>query len=168
MGQYVIRVLQLVIAVALLGAVVVQAVLLPLLWVDMEDLATGPRLALVASFFLGVVCLQVIGVCIWRLLGMVRRGTVFSRGAFRYVDVVIGSIATGSALVLAVAVVSVVLNRTTDGDVVPPGIVGLMCGIALVVAGVALVVYVMRTLLVQAVETAARAEHLRSELDEVI
>lgn len=168
MGRYVIRTLQLVIAIALAGSLVVQAVLLPLLWVDLEGLATGPRVALIASFFLGVLCLQVIAVCIWRLLTMVRRGTVFSSAAFRYVDVVIGAIATGSALVLAVAVVSVVLNRTTAGDVVPPGMVGLMCGIALVVAGVALVVYVMRTLLVQAVETAARAEHLRSELDEVI
>lgn len=168
MGKHVVRVLQLVIAVALLGSVVVQAFLLPLLWIDMEGLATGPRVALVASFFLGVGCLQVIGVCILRLLGMVRRGTVFSSAAFRFVDVVVGAIATGSVLVLAVAVVSVVLNRTTAGDVVPPGIVGLVCGIALVVAGVALVVYVMRTLLVQAVETAARAEHLRSELDEVI
>jgi len=168
MGRYVIRVLQLVIAVALVGSVVVQAVLLPLLWVDMEGLATGARVTLVASFFLGVVCLQVIAVCILRLLGMVRRGTVFSSAAFRYVDVVIGAIATGSVVVLAVAVVLAVLNRTTPGDEVAPGIVGLICGLALVVAGVALVVYVMRTLLVQAVETAARAEHLRSELDEVI
>jgi hypothetical protein len=168
MGRYVIRVLQLVIIVALIGSVVVQAFLLPLLWVDMEDLATGARIALIGSFFLGVVCLQVIAVCILRLLGMVRRGTVFSSGAFRYVDVVIGAIATASVLVLVIAAVSVFLNRTTPGDEVPPGIVGLMCGIALVVAGVALVVYVMRTLLVQAVETADRAEHLRSELDEVI
>lgn len=168
MGSYVIRVLRLVIAIALAGSLVVQAVLIPLLWVDMEDLATGPRVTLVAIFFLGVLCLQVIAVCVWRLLTMVRRGTVFSTAAFRYVDVVIGAIAAASVLVLGIAVVSAVLNRTTDGDVVPPGIVGLICGIALVVGGVALVVYVMRTLLVQAVETAARAEHLRSELDEVI
>ncbi|WP_454085794.1 DUF2975 domain-containing protein [Georgenia sp. Marseille-Q6866] len=168
MGRYVIRVLQLVIAIALLGSVVVQAVLLPLLWIDLDGLATAPRVTFAASLFLGVVCLQVIAVCILRLLGMVRRGTVFSTGAFRYVDVVIGAIAAASVLVLAVAVTFAVANRTTPGDEVAPGVVGFICGIALVVAGVALVVYVMRTLLVQAVETAARAEHLRSELDEVI
>jgi hypothetical protein len=36
------------------------------------------------------------------------------------------------------------------------------------IAGVALVVLVMRTLLAQAVDRDAEAKHLRSELDEVI
>ena len=42
---------------------------------------------------LGIVTIQVTAVCIWRLLTMVRRGTVFSHAAFRYVDVVIGAVA---------------------------------------------------------------------------
>ena len=37
-------------------------------------------------------------VCVWRLLTMVRRGTVFSHAAFRYVDIVIGAIAAASVL----------------------------------------------------------------------
>ncbi|MBT2535360.1 DUF2975 domain-containing protein [Arthrobacter sp. ISL-69] len=35
-------------------------------------------------------------VCVWRLLTMVRRGTVFSHAAFRYVDVVTGAVAAAS------------------------------------------------------------------------
>jgi hypothetical protein len=51
---------------------------------------------------------------------------------------------------------------------VAPGVVGLVCGAALVVAGVALVVYVQRMLLAQAVDRDAEARALQSELDEVI
>jgi hypothetical protein len=46
--------------------------------------------------------------------------------------------------------------------------VGLICGLSLVVAGVALVVYVLRVLLAQAVALDSEAKHLQSELDEVI
>ncbi|MNL85974.1 hypothetical protein D3C87_2144850 [compost metagenome] len=51
---------------------------------------------------------------------------------------------------------------------IAPGIVMLICGAALMIGGVALVVLVMRTLLAQAVARDAEAKHLRSELDEVI
>lgn len=168
MGRYAVLALRVILATALAGSLVVQLALLPLLWLDMADLAAGVRIALVAIFFLGVVSLQVVGVCIWRLLTMVRADTVFSSAAFRYVDIVIGAIAAAAVLVLGIAVVAAYVNRTTPGDEVAPGVVGLICGAALVVGGVALVVYVMRTLLVQTVETAAHARHLRAELDGVI
>ena len=93
---------------------------------------------------------------------------MFSHAAFRYVDVVIGAIATAAVLTLGLAVVAAYSNRTTPGDVVAPGIVGLICGAALVVAGVALIVLVLRMLLVQAVALDAETKHLRSELEEVI
>jgi hypothetical protein len=54
------------------------------------------------------------------------------------------------------------------GEAVAPGIVGLVCGLSVVVAGVALVVYVLRMLLAQAVATDHEAQQLRAELDEVI
>ena len=38
---------------------------------------------------LGMGSVQVAVVCVWRLVMMVRRGTVFSHAAFRYVDGVI-------------------------------------------------------------------------------
>ena len=44
---------------------------------------------------LGMVTVQVAVVCVWQLVAMVRRGTVFSPAAFRYVDIVIGAIVAG-------------------------------------------------------------------------
>jgi hypothetical protein len=99
---------------------------------------------------------------------MVRRGTVFSHAAFRYVDIVTGAIATASVLTFAIAVVAAHSNKTTPGDEVAPGVVALICGVSLVVAGVALIVLVLRTLLAQAVALDVAAQHLQSELNQVI
>jgi hypothetical protein len=168
MDRWAVLALRAVIAIALAGSVVVQVGMVALLWLDTDEPVTGIRVSLVVIGVLGVACLQVIAVCIWRLLTMVGRGTVFSHGSFRYVDVVIGAIATGAVLVFAVAVVARFANHATPGDEVAPGLVGLVCGLSLVVAGVALVVYVLRVLLAQAVAIDTTARHLQSELDEVI
>jgi NhaP-type Na+/H+ or K+/H+ antiporter len=111
---------------------------------------------------LGIATMQVSAVCVWRLLTMVRRGTVFSHAAFRYVDIVIGAVAAASALTFGMAV------TLAPGDAVAPGIVLLICGASLVVAGVALIVLVLRMLLAQAVARDAEAHHLQAELNEVI
>ncbi len=92
---------------------------------------------------------------------MVRRGTVFSHGAFRFVDIIFGAIAVAAVLVFGIAVI------LAPGETAP-GIVMLICGAALMIGGVALVVLVMRTLLAQAVARDVEAAQLRSELDEVI
>ena len=92
---------------------------------------------------------------------MVRRGTVFSHGAFRYVDIIVGAIAFAALLMFGIAVV------LAPGETAP-GVVLLICGASLMIAGVALVVLVMRTLLAQAVARDAESKDLRSELDEVI
>ncbi len=168
MNMWVVRALRGVIATALTGSVVVQAAMVALLWLDTDEAPTGIDIALTTIGVAGVATLQVVAVSIWRLLTMVRRGTVFSPAAFRYVDRVIAAIGTASVLVLAVAVVARFANHATPGDEVAPGLVGLICGLALVVAGVALVVYVMRSLLVQAVSRDVEAQQLQSELDEVI
>jgi hypothetical protein len=168
MGRVAVTALRVVIAIALAGSVVVQVVLMPLLWLDTDGASAEVRVLLVAFMVLGIVAMQVTAVCIWRLLTMMRRGTVFSHAAFRYVDVVIGAIAAASVLVLGVAVVAAYANRTTPGDEVAPGVVALICGVALVVAGVALIVFVLRMLLAQAVALDSEAKHLQSELDEVI
>lgn len=162
MGNLAVLALKIVLAIALLGSLVVQGVMVPLLWRDLDDAPTGVRFPLVVIIVLGIGCLQVIAVCLWRLLTMVRRGTVFSHAAFRYVDVVIGATGAGALLTFGVAVV------LAPGDSAAPGTVGLICGVSLVVAGVALLVLVLRMLLVQAVAIDSRARHLQSELDEVI
>lgn len=161
MGKKTIWALRVVIALSLVGSVFVQAVILPLVWADLEGVEVWARVTLITLFGLGIVTLQVSAVCIWQLLTMVRRGSVFSPGAFRYVDVIIGAIAAASALMFALAVF------LAPGGTAP-GIVGLICGASLVIAGVALLVVVMRMLLAQAMDRENEARHLRDELDEVI
>ena len=168
MGSLTVLALRIVLAIALAGSLFVQAVMVPLFWVDLDEAPAGVRISLVILVVLGIVTMQVTAVCVWRLLTMVRRGTVFSHAAFRYVDIVIGAIAAASALMFAIAVVAAYNNRTSPDDEVAPGVVGLICGASLVIAGVALVVLVLRMLLVQAVALDSTAKHLQSELDEVI
>lgn len=162
MRSPVVLALRIVLTIALAGSLFVQAVMLPLLWIDLDEAPTGVRVPVVVLVFLGIVALQVIAVCVWKLLTMVRRGTVFSPASFRYVDIVIGAVVAGAVLTFGLAV------TLAPGEAVAPGLVGLICGVALVVGGVALLVYVLRTLLAQAVATDAEAQHLRAELDEVI
>ena len=72
--------------------------MVPLLWIDLDEMRRcDVRIPLVVIVVLGIVTMQVTVVCVWRLLTMVRRGTVFSHAAFRYVDVVIGAVAAASA-----------------------------------------------------------------------
>jgi Protein of unknown function (DUF2975) len=163
-----IRALRVVIATALAGSVVVQAGIVALLLLNTDAEPTGIAISLVVIGVLAVVSLQVIAVCIWQLLTMVGRGAIFSQAAFRYVDAVISAISAAAVLTLSIAVVARFANHATREDEVAPGLVGLICGFALVAAGVALVVYVIRTLLAQAVALDSEAKHLQSELDEVI
>jgi hypothetical protein len=166
MGTLTVLALRIVLAMAMAGSLFVQAVMVPLLARDLEQ-DFSPDVARVATpviviVVLGIVTVQVTMVCVWRLLTMVRRGTVFSHGAFRYVDVVIGAVAAASVLAFALGVV------LAPGDTVAPGVVLLIGGLAVLVAGVGLVVVVLRMLLAQAVARDTEAHHLRAELDEVI
>jgi hypothetical protein len=163
MGKLTVLALRIVIAMVLAGSLFVQVWMVPLVSTDLVEAGApdGPRIALLAIIVLGIVCVQVTAVCVWRLLTMVRRGTVFSHGAFRYVDIIFGAIAFASLLMFGIAVI------LAPGETAP-GIVLLICGASLMIAGVALIVLVMRTLLAQAVARDAEAKHLRSELDEVI
>ena len=165
MGRLTVLALRVVLAVALAGSLVVQALMVPLLWADLEgvdDLTAGARASIVVIVVLGIATMQVTAVCVWRLLTMVRRGTVFSDAAFRYVDIVIGAVAAASALTFALAV------ALAPGEAVAPGVVLLVCGVSVVVAGIALIVLVLRMLLAQAVARDAEAHHLQDELDAVI
>lgn len=158
MGNITVLALRIVLALGLAGSLFVQAVMVPLLAIDLNE--AGPeviavRTPVIVIVLLGIVTVQVSMVCVWRLLSLVRRGTVFSRGAFRYVDIVIGAVAAAALLTFAMAVV------LAPGEAVAPGIVLLLCGGALLVGGVALIVIVLRMLLAQALG-------MRAELDEVI
>jgi hypothetical protein len=166
MGKLTVHALRAVLVALFAGSVFVQAVMVPLLAIDLaEDF--DPELArlrapVLVIMVLGVVAVQVVLVCVWRLVTMVRRGTVFSHTAFRYVDVVIGAIVAAALLVFALGFV------LAPGEAVPPGIVLLIGGLGLAVLGVALIVLVLRTLLAQAVARDAEAAQMQAELDEVI
>lgn len=161
MSRATILILRLVIALALAGSVVVQAFLLPLIWVDLEGVETASRVAFVVILGLGVATMQVFGVCVWQLLTRVRRGSIFSESSFRYVDVIIGAIAAAALLAFALAIL------LAPGSAAP-GLVGLVCGASLVLGGMALLVVVMKALLRQAIAREHEAQALRDELGEVI
>ncbi|WP_456285824.1 DUF2975 domain-containing protein [Microbacterium sp. JZ70] len=161
MSRATILILRVVIALALAGSVVVQAFLLPLIWVDLEGVETASRAAFVVILGLGVATMQVFGVCVWQLLTRVRRGSIFSESSFRYVDVIIGAIAAAALLAFALAIL------LAPGSAAP-GLVGLVCGASLVLGGMALLVVVMKALLRQAIAREHEAQALRDELGEVI
>ena len=162
MGKLTVTALRVVIALVLAGSLFVQIVIAPLLWQDLDEAPAGIQGPVVTIFVLGIVTVQVTAVCVWRLLTMVGRGTVFSHAAFRYVDVIFAAMACASALVFALGVV------LAPGEDVAPGVVLLIGGLSVLVAGVALIVLVLRMLLAQAVARDAEASHLQAELDEVI
>ena len=164
MGKLAVLALRIVLAMVLVGSVFIQAVMVPLIAIDLGD---DPdlihvRVPIIVILILGVATVEVTVVCIWRLLTIIRRGTVFSDEAFRYVDIVIGAIAAASVLTFAFG------TTLAPGEAVPPGMVLLVGGAGVLIAGIALIVLVQRMLLSQAVARDAEAQHLQSELDEVI
>ncbi|HEY1574096.1 MAG TPA: DUF2975 domain-containing protein [Pseudonocardiaceae bacterium] len=163
MGKLTVQALRAVLAVVLAGTVFIQALMV---WTlvsgnDPED-GTLPLTALRLITILGMVSVQVAVVCVWRLVTMVRRGTVFSHAAFRYVDGVIGAIVAAALVWFAVTAVN------APGQRDDPGVTLIMGGIGLAILGVALIVLVLRMLLAQAVAREVEATRLRAELDEVI
>ncbi|MEV5432687.1 DUF2975 domain-containing protein [Streptomyces sp. NPDC052701] len=165
MGKLTVLALRAVLVVLLAGSVFVQAVMVPLLAADLEGLRSAYaylRTPLLVIAVLAVVTVQVVLVCVWRLVTMVRRGTVFSHGAFRYVDVITGAFVAAALLVFALGVV------LAPGEAVAPGVVLLLGGVGLAVLGVALIVLVLRMLLAQAVARDVEAARMQAELAEVI
>ena len=163
MGKLTVRALRAVLGVVLAGTVFVQA---GMVWVlvsgnDPED-GSLPLTPLRVITILGMVSVQVALVCVWRLVTMVRRGTVFSHAAFRYVDGVIGAIVVAALLWFTVTAIN------APGQREDPGVTVIMGGIGLAILGVALIVLVLRMLLAQAVARDVQATQLQAELAEVI
>jgi hypothetical protein len=165
MSTVVIKALRAVLGLALVASVLVEAVVVPGLYRDLRgaesDLA-AVRVPVTVIVALGVVMAQVCAVCIWRLLTMVRRGTVFGPAALRWVDAIIGAIAVAALLCFALGTV------LAPGESAAPGVVLLLGFLGLLVAGVALVVWVQRSLLAQAVDRDIEARALQHELDGVV
>ena len=163
MGKMTVRALRAVLVVVLAGTVFIQVTMA---WAlisgnDPED-GSLPLTALRVITILGMVTVQVALVCVWRLVTMVRRGSVFSPAAFRYVDVMVGAIVAAALVWFAVTAVN------APGQRDDPGVTVIMGGIGVGILGVALIVRVLRMLLAQAVARDVEAAQLRADLDEVI
>ena len=161
MGKFAVGALHAVLAVVLTGTCLIQALMV---W----TLATKPAggsltltpLRVVTIVGMGTV--EVAVVCVWRLVTMVRRGTVFSPAAFRYIDIVIGAIVAAACVWFTVTAIN------APGQRADPGVTGIMAGIGVGILGIALIVLVLRMLLAQAVARDGEATRMRAELDEVI
>ncbi len=106
MGKLTLFALRAVIAVLLAGSVFGQTVMVALLGADLDESPLADRsIPILVITVLGIVAAQAVLVCVWRLAAMVRRGTVFSPDAFRYVHVVIGAFTAAAVLVFALGVV---------------------------------------------------------------
>jgi len=164
-GRSMVIAVRVVLAATLAGSVFVQAVMVPLMAIDLEE--SDPDAAHLQVPFgvlvvLIILTVQVTLVCVWRLVTMVRRGTLFSTAAFRYVDVMIGAAAAAALLTFGLGVL------LAPGEAVAPGLVLLIGGAGVMAAGVGLIELVLRTLLAQAISRDAEAHELRTELDAVI
>jgi hypothetical protein len=156
-----VQALRAVLVVVLAGTLFIQAGMVWALVAKPDD-GSMPLTALRVITVVGMVSVQVAVVCVWRLVAMVRRGTVFSHKAFRYVDIMIGAIVAAALVWFAVTAVN------APGQRDDPGVTLIMGGIGVGILGVALIVLVLRTLLAQAVARDVEATQLRAELDEVI
>ena len=116
---------------------------------DQADL----RWPLTAFVAVELLCVQVILVCTWRLLTMVRDDEIFTEPALRWVDGIVGAFAAAWVLAAAVS-----LWAVWGGD---PGNALALFVVLLIAAAFGLVVVVLRELLRQATT-------LRTEMEAVI
>ncbi|HJX76720.1 DUF2975 domain-containing protein [Glutamicibacter sp.] len=126
-----------------------------------ENASQFPEVAFLAAPYaavviMGIACMQVALVAIWKLLSLVENHTIFNQRAFVWVNTIIGAIALATVLVLGLG--SHLLGIINVGG---PGIVlavmaATACGIALL-----LLMLVMKGLL-------RGATSLEAELAEVV
>jgi hypothetical protein len=107
----------------------------------------------IASLFL--LCILVVDVCVWRLLSMVGEQSIFSTDAFRWVDVILGSIVAATALIV-VAFVILASAGVDNPSIMLLGSLGVVVG-----SGLSFLVIVLRGLL-------KNAAQLQQDLSEVV
>ncbi|GAA4260363.1 DUF2975 domain-containing protein [Dietzia aurantiaca] len=112
------------------------------------------RWPLTAVTVFWVLCIQVVIVATWRLLGMVVADRIFTEASLKWVDVILGAIV---AAWLVLAGVFLVVGFTADD----PGLPLLLLLMVTIIAVAALLMVVMRALL-------RRATGLRTDMDAVI
>ncbi|MFB9378359.1 DUF2975 domain-containing protein [Kineococcus gynurae] len=115
------------------------------------------RWAVLLAAGLGLVCLQVVLVATWRLLGLVRSDRIFRPGALPWVDAIVVALVMAWVILLAAAMPVLQFAQADDA----PGLGGLHLMLLLVAAVPVLMMLVMRTLL-------RRATALTTDLEGVV
>lgn len=152
----VVTALRALLVLAFLAIVVLQVMSVPGTIDYNADRSSDPfwRYPLLIVLEVMLMCVQVVVVATWKLLGMVRADQIFSDAAFGWVDLIIGAIAVAW---LVFAGLGAFIFATSDDPGLP-----LMVSIMLLAGAVlGLLMLVMRALLRQATT-------LRSDLDGVI
>ncbi|MFT4136063.1 DUF2975 domain-containing protein [Microbacterium sp.] len=102
-----------------------------------------------------LVCVQVVLVCVWRLLSLVRADAIFRRSAFPWVDVSLSAVGFATVLVVVTLVTLLAVG-------VQNGSISLLCTLGIVVgSGLSLLIVVLRGLL-------RKASQLEHDLSEVV
>ncbi|WP_277212607.1 DUF2975 domain-containing protein [Isoptericola croceus] len=147
-----------VLLAAVFGTLLVaQAAVLPAVFRQMAEQSPDLhplRWPLLGLAVVVLACVQVVLVCAWRLLTMVRDDQIFSERSRRWVDTILAAVAVAWVLVLVACVLVAVAEGLS-------GIAALLLVVLLVGAAVGLLMVVLRALLMQATA-------LRTDLDGVI
>ncbi len=154
--------LRILLALAFAALLLAQVVVLPPLWDEMAQQSPDSgfwRWGTLVVAVLGLVCVQVVIVCTWQLLTLVRDDRIFSAGALPWVNAIVGALAVGWLMLLAAFVCAYyfIVDEVSDDAALPAVLLVLL----LVGAVVGLLVVVMRALLKQATV-------LRADLEAVI
>ena len=162
-SRFLVLVLKALLALLFAGLVVAETLSVPGQFSHFAEDAPGLaplRFPLLAFTIAEIVALQIVLVCVWRLLTLVGHDRIFSAEAFRWVDVVVGTMAVAWVL-MAAAFATVVGVVFLTPELRDPGTPILLTGIGLVTTVVVLLMVVMRALLHQAAA-------LRTDLEAVI
>ena len=109
---------------------------------------------------LGIVCFQVVIVCTWKLLGMVKADSIFSDASLRWVNGIVWSFVAAWLLLAGLAAYLVAWIYFTP-ELRDPGIPIVLFGMVLLGAVLVMLVVVLRALLRQATV-------LRTDMEAVI
>ncbi|MET0976851.1 MAG: DUF2975 domain-containing protein [Leifsonia sp.] len=135
-----------------IGLVVAQVLSLPGQFSHMAsenpELGAVPWLLLLVAI-LEAVCLQIVIVCIWRLLTLVRSDRIFSTESFVWVDAIAWAVVAGWVLLAGLSAYLVAVIYFTP-ELRDPGLPILLTGMVLIGGVFVLTMIVMRALLRQA------------------
>lgn len=157
-----------VLPLRVLLAIVFAALLIAQVWAVpslLPDLAEPTlersfmRWTMLAVSALGLVCVQAVVVCTWKLLTMVTQDQIFSASSLPWVNAIVWAVAVGWVLLLGAFVCTYyfIIDEVSDDPVLPAVLLLLL----LVGAVLGLLMVVMRALLRQATT-------LRTDMEAVI